>query len=122
MTDELGEQRKKPRIVHSPKVIDGGDATEEDFNYFAYAPSDRLVEVKKKIEEREKFHFELTLLNESLDGNPEPGEHQDNRTVGPDKTPVACPCGRCELKRAKKLVVQTEYVIRKLRALYVRLQ
>lgn len=119
-------QRKRPRIVaregdHHIEHGEPGTVT-DDFNYFAFDQADRLAEVKKKIEEREKVHFDLCLVETQLAGNPEVGEHEENRTVGPDKVPVPCQCGRCELKRIKKLKTSTEYSIRQLRALYARLQ
>lgn len=127
----MEEHGKEPRpIARKPRVVareaadlHGEPGTETDeFNYFAFSQADRLSEVKKKIEEREKVHFELLLLRESLDGNPEPGEHNDKRTVGPEKMPMPCQCGRCELDRVVKLITSTEYAIRKMRALYARLQ
>lgn len=119
MTDE--REPKRPRVVsrgdHDLHGEPGSDT--DDFNYFAFEQADRLPEVKKKIIEREKVHFELVMIRESLDGNPETGEHKEE---GADKNPVSCQCGRCELKRVIKLIVSTEYAVRKLRALYARLQ
>lgn len=106
------------------RVIEIGEpGTETDeLRYFAFNQADRMTEVKKKIEERERVHFSLMMLQAELDGNPELGDHDESRTVGPDKTPLPCQCGRCELARIQKLIVSTEYAIRKLRALYARLQ
>lgn len=106
-------RRRAPRIIReeNDRPVTGVD----DFSYFAFSPPDRLAMLKKKIEEREKVHFDLTMLIEGLDGNPEPGDHNDSAAAG------ACQCGRCELRRADSMLKQNAYAIRKLRALYTRL-
>lgn len=120
---DTGEPVRRPRVVSRGNDYHGEPGTETDeLNYFAFNQADRLGEVKKKIEERERVHWNLVMLREELEGNPELGEHDESRTVGPDKTPMPCQCGVCELKRVVKLIVSTEYAIRKLRALYSRLQ
>jgi hypothetical protein len=110
----MTEERKKPRIVarhpddHHPIPI-----TEDDFAYFQLQGPEQLAALKKQIGEREKIHFDLRMLREQLDGNPEPGVHE----------PLAprCSCGVCELRRTEALLTANEYSIRRLRSMYARL-
>lgn len=116
----MAEEGRRPRVV----AREGDHHTDEneldDFNYFAFSASDRLAEVKKKIEEREKVYFDLVMVELQLTDNPEPGECKKGQQVGGQTIP--CQCGVCELERVSKLKVSTAHAVRKLRALYGRLQ
>ena len=91
---------------------DGGDVME----YYAYSAADRLEYVKKQIEEREKAHFNLHLIQISLDGNPEPGTHRET-----EEKEAPCVCGKCELSRVTKLLTSMMYAINKLKAVHASL-
>jgi hypothetical protein len=98
---------------------------QDDYGYFAYPPLERGEAVKKKIEEREKSLFELHMMREMLEGNPNPGEHleADERTVvtPQEKFVRPCTCGACELGRLNDAILGLEFGLNKLRALHGRM-
>lgn len=96
------------------------DTTGIPLEYFALDGAERAKHVYEKIKERELAHWELREAEASLDGNPELGEHipEEERIKGPDKKPVPCGCGGCELKRVRRAKRQLEYAIRALKALH----
>lgn len=112
------------------------DPAAHDYDYFAYAPSDRLPDLRKQIEEREKKLFELEIAAEVLDGCPADINmisHDDFATVMENQKRKAesngdkwvqtqvCPCSGCELARVQSAVTSQVFRINKLKALYTRL-
>lgn len=84
--------------------------------YFNYPVADRLKMVKDQIRKHEEKHFELTMAQMSVEGNPEQGTHQepDPRKTG-DQPP--CMCGGCELERIENGLQGLTYAINRLKAL-----
>ena len=81
--------------------------------YYAYNAADRLKYVKNQIEEREKAHFNLFLIQVSLTGNPERGVHRENA-----EDTVPCICRDCELPRVTKMLASMVYAISQLKAIH----
>ncbi len=94
--------------------------TLDTIEYYAYNAADRLEYVKERIEEREKAHFNLFLIEQSLAGNPERGTHRDAVEVD-DKPVIPCQCADCELKRVQGLMRSLTYAINKLKAVHASL-
>lgn len=126
---KFNDKTQVPHIIQprQPQPDDTSAADkQDDYSFFAYSPSERIDAVKKKIEEREKALFELEMLRMMLDGNPNPGEHleeKDRKTKGPEGQDLTrpCNCGACELVRVNDAIDGLRYGLNKLRALHARM-
>ena len=109
------------------------DPAGRDYDYFAYAPPERLTDLRKQIEEREKKLFELQLAEVALDGRPDDLgtiSHGDfaklmdaqqkkvEATGDPWVRTQVCPCNACELARVRSSIAGMLHGINKLKALY----
>lgn len=117
------DDTKTPPTPIAPLDQQPKEDTPDVMEYYAYSGADRLKYVKEQIEEREKAHFNLYLIQQSLDGNPEPGKHHEIDT-SPTALPnmkVPCVCRNCELPRVKSLLKSMTYAINKLKAVHASL-
>lgn len=116
--DDKQDDKQTTPVSIGPQVD-----TLDSIEYYAYNAADRLKYVKEKIEEREKAYFELFLLEQSLDGNPERGEHKQPSLREPNKPmpSVPCQCADCELSRVQGLLRSLTYAIGKLKAVHASL-
>ncbi len=121
--DTPGQAPPIPIVPPPPTPIKEPQADTLDvLEYYAYNAADRLKHVKGQIEEREKAYFNLSLIETSLNGNPEEGKHHevDEESNDPTKR-VPCQCRDDELKRVQNLMRSMVYAIGKLKAVHAAL-
>lgn len=118
----MSEEEDKGALPTPIAPLSGAETQDRSdvMEYYAYNAADRLKYVKEQIEEREKAHFNLFLVEQSLGGNPERGEHNDPIVIE-GRPPIPCQCADCELRRIGTMMRSLTYAINKLKAVHASL-
>ena len=124
----MSDDNKPVNIIDRiPSNISGDD--ELELNYFQFQPPERMAKLLEKIMEAEKQAFDYEVAAAILDGNPgnvvdhkQPGNAAESKADTGTVYNAVCPCQVCELVRVKIVLSGAKYAIRKMRALYSRMQ